>query len=162
MPLQVFQSHQRLQSAMTLIETLAMIVILSMVTGALGLRIVGSNRSAQAREAMARWRDLDAQARIAAQIEGAVRLELDTDGRGAVLKAIHGGDVLSSLRWPEGFQGSLATSEDENLSSIAFDSRGRGDDYFMILRDLEHPRDSSVLTVRVCGLTGWIVQEDRP
>jgi len=156
------QPRLPLRSAMTLIETLAVIVILSMVTGALGLSLTGNNRSAQARAAMARWRDLDAQARIAAQVEGAVQLKFDEDGRGIALRAVRNGEVLGTLRWPDGFEGSMATVDDQTASLIEFDSRGRSVDYAMMLRDLEYEGDGNAFTARVCGLTGWFVRETQP
>jgi len=156
------QLSARTRPAMTLIETLAVIVILTMVTGALGLGLAGSNRSAEARAAMARWRDLDDQARIAAQVEGAVRLQLDEDGGGVALRAIRTGEVLGAIRWSEAFKGTMMTSDNEAIVSIMVDSRGRSNDYSIILRESDDARDAQVFTTRVCGLTGWFVQEARP
>ena len=156
------QLAQQPRPAMTLIETLAVIVIISMVTGALGMSLSGNSRAAQMRATMARWRDLDAQARIAAQIEGTVRLEFNQDHRGITLCVVGTGEAIGALRFQDGCEGSITKADGESVSSINIDARGRSADYTMSLSDVDGQRIGSQRIAQVRGLTGWFVQEPRP
>jgi type II secretory pathway pseudopilin PulG len=150
---------------LTLIELLAVIVIVATATGVLATGFGARNGDARLRETAASLRDLDARARLLAQTllrkdaaapgpasggPHAVTLTLAADGRELWVVA-SGGMRLASVEIPKGIEARLTLARDGQQASIGFDRLGRSPDYECELRG-----ERRALRLRVAGLTGLI------
>ncbi len=136
----------------TLIEMLAVIVILSLVAGTTLMNASAVTDDAAFRAAAAGVRDLDARARMFGR-SGSPAMLMPTEQRdGLVLNGMGKGDVLAFVTMPAGVTIHLNT-EGANEEVIGFDALGRSCDYAIVLH-----RADRVLTLQVCGLTGQVLR----
>ena len=141
--------------AFTLIELLAVIVIISMIAGVGLISLSSADTEATLQRIGFEWRELDGKLRIVSQRDPASRLSLRINdntitGEGAT-------DELSQLIiMPHRVEAQLLV--DDAVESIAFDRRGCSSDYTLVL-SLEQSKKQW----QVFGLTGWIheVSSDR-
>lgn len=138
------------RGGLTLIETLAVVVLLGITAATTLTHLSGATDSARLREAGAIVRDADARARLLAQSEGPLFLELDAD-RGAVSVRDPGGRVLLARELPARVRVEAVDENSQPIEQIVIDARGRSGDY-TIVATLGDRRDAW----RVAGLTGWI------
>ena len=136
----------------TLIETLAIVVLLAMVAsiGAVGLS--GTNDIARVREALAVIEATDADARTIARSQGHAMVSLSRDRSTIVIES--GDDRILIRPLPKRVRAHLVAAEsDQPIHTIRFDPAGRTRDYTVIL-ELGGQRSS----IRIAGLTGWVTQ----
>ncbi len=135
----------------TLIELLAVIVIISLTTGIAVVSIATTSESAQLHATVARWRDLDARARIFARSLGPVTMRLKRESQALQLRQDSSGELLAQLHLPEDL-GLHLTSEDPS-HAIVFDRLGHSPDY-----DVKLLTRNRTIHWHVCGLTGCITE----
>lgn len=142
--------------AFTLVEVLAVIVIMAIIAASLAASLGGASDQAQFMQVLADLRDLDARGRMFARTsEGAAELAIDADARRIRLSGAGSDDVVAQRSWPGGV--SVTFSADRPVTSVIFDRAGRSIDYSVRIT-----ADSSRATLRFCGLTGWATTEDSP
>lgn len=141
---------------LTLIELLAVVVILSMVAGVATVGLAGTSDAAQMQAAVAGWKDLDARARITARSLGPVTLAIDAEGTRLVVRASGGGggggsERLAEYQFPRGATGHM---EGEGpIDRIEFDRQGRSIDYEVAVALADRVERFSVR-----GLTGAVME----
>jgi len=147
--------------ALTLIELLAVVVILGLVLGIGVTNLSAAHAEAQLERCASAWRTLDAEARILLmqrRDRPLLRLKVDEFHRRVVLSAGEV-DVFDSIALPEGVEARLLV--DGSTGSVGFDRRGCSPDYVFELRTPDRTRRWNVE-----GLTGWIHErsetENRP
>lgn len=136
---------------LTLVEMLAVIVIVSLVAGVAAVGLAASSETAQLQAIGAEWRDLDGRARLFARSLGPVVMTMHGEGTVVRLDVRETGELLSEIALPAVVSGRIDT--DMSDDSIVFDRLGRSVDYEVTLQGAER-----VIRWRVCGLTGLIVK----
>lgn len=140
-----------MRRAVTLIETLAVVVILGLAASVALVSFAGVEHAGALRRATGLVRDFDARVRIVARAERAV--ELRVDGEGTTLVAVDPLDPETSLlkvELPDGVTALLEWSPIDAAPMI--DRRGRSADYRVVLR-----RADATSELLVHGLTGQVV-----
>ncbi len=140
--------------AFTLIELLAVIVIVSLVAGIATVGLASASQIAQLHAAAADWRDLDGRARLFGRSLGPVVMSLNSERNAVMLHAPDSKELLSVVTLPDGTAGQIETRTPNKM--IAFDRLGRSVDYDVELRSGER-----VIRWRVYGLTGLIGETRR-
>ncbi len=140
--------------AFTLIELLAVIVIVSLVAGIATVGLASASESAQLHAAAAEWRDLDGRARLFGRSLGPVVMSLNSKRDAVMLHVTDSKELLSEVTLPDGASGQIQTRTPSKM--IAFDRLGRSVDYDVELRTGEH-----LIRWRVYGLTGLIGETRR-
>ena len=140
--------------AFTLIELLAVIVIVSLVAGIATVGLASASESAQLHAAAAEWRDLDGRARLFGRSLGPVAMSLNSERSAVMLHVTDSKELLSEVTLPDGTSGQIQTRTPNK--TIAFDRLGRSVDYDVELRTGER-----VIQWRVYGLTGLIGETRR-
>lgn len=148
------QTDRSVQSAFTLIEVLAVIVIISLVVGVATVGLAAASDSARLRAAAAHWRDLDARARLFGRSLGPVVMSVGDQGNAVTLHSVESNERLTAVVLPDGVWGRLRV--DPRTQSIVFDRLGRSVDY-----DVEVRTAQRVIQWRVFGLTGLITELKR-
>ena len=133
----------------TLLEVLAVVVLLSMVAGTLTVHVGSVSDSARFRAAEARLVDFDARARIFARSEGPVLLAVGEGGRELTLHQARTGAPL--LRVDLNERASVALKVEPRQSWVLIDRLGRSVDY-----ELELTTGERTSRWRVAGGSGWI------
>jgi prepilin-type N-terminal cleavage/methylation domain-containing protein len=136
---------------LTLIELLAVVVILSMVAGVATVGLSATSDAAGLRAALAGWQDLDARARISARSGGPVTLALDQEQNALVLR--RGAEHLAEFQLPQGVTVHVESSG--RPDRIEIDRHGRSIDYEVAITLGER-----VTRVSVRGLTGVFLEHD--
>lgn len=142
---------------LTLIELLAVVVLLGLVMALGAPRLASSAGAAEMTAFEAAWRDLDAKARLLARNgHPMVTLRLMPDQRALVLQ--RGRDErVSSAAVPPTMSVELRRGGSESVSVITFDARGCSPDYTVRIGVTDGPLHRSW---RAAGLTGWIERDD--
>ena len=143
----------RRPAAFTLIELLAVIVIVSLVAGVATMGLAATSDAARLHAAAAQWRDLDAKARLFSRSLGPVEISLGDDGEEIQLHRLQSEELLSKLSLPPGMTGRIHAPGAP--PSIVVDRLGRSIDYEVELRSQER-----VVAWQVCGLTGLITEAE--
>ena len=140
--------------ALTLIELLAVIVILSLVAGTAIVSLAAAGDSARLHSTVAAWRDLDSRARMLGRSVGPTAMTVDQERNEVTLRAMQTKELLAMLALPQGVTGEIGGRPP--VDAIEFDRFGRSDDYHVELRTSDR-----AVEWQVCGLTGYVV-EGRP
>ncbi len=140
--------------ALTLIELLAVIVIMSLVAGLATTGLAAASDQARLRAAAADWRTLDAHARLLARSGEPVVMIVDEDAREGRLQAVKSGERLASLVLPPGVDVDVSGEPDEG--PVTFERSGRSRDYAVALLV-----DGRQVGWQVYGLTGYVVETSR-
>jgi len=139
-----------LRSGFTLIEVLAVIVLLALVAGALTVRLGAVSEASAFRATRASLRDLDARARLFARSTGAVVMRVEDEGRRVVLRRGSGAE-LAAVECPQGVTVAFVTQPPAApATAVTFDRLDRAPDY-----GLELARAGRSDRWWVCGETGW-------
>ena len=138
----------------TLIEVLAVIVILSIVAGVATVGLASATDSARLAGAVSQWRDLDARARLFSRTTGPVVMNLNRDHTMVRLFVVESGELLSQVVLPPEVTGHFRT--DQPTDAIVFDRTGGSPDYEVQVKTVD-----SIVRWYVYGLTG-LVKEGRP
>lgn len=148
-----------LERSFTLIELLAVIVLLGLISG-VGLVSLGSaDGMARRHQFDAALQALDREARLRARIEGGTLLLIDEDDQDAMvvrLVATNSGEELKRLTLtPQSIE--YRDPGGELLEEIRFDAVGRSVDFVVTRRDGDEARQW-----QVAGVSGWWRQEGLP
>jgi prepilin-type N-terminal cleavage/methylation domain-containing protein len=138
--------------AMTLIETLATVAILSLAAMALLWR-AGSTLDGSIHVAAAAARSTDAQARAAALANGPIELAIAEDQTAIRIRTLADEHLIGSAAINKNLTVKLLI-DGVSKDRVVFDAAGRSVDYTIELRS-----ETAVRRWRVSGLTGWIEQE---
>jgi prepilin-type N-terminal cleavage/methylation domain-containing protein len=142
-----------MRGGFTLFEMLAVIVIMSLVAAALTVSLAAADDQAASLNAMSQCRDLDARARQAALTQGEPAVIRLVDEQGALILEV-GAARLAHAEMPPGVKVHL--QRDRAVGEIVFDRAGRSPDYRVTLQQDDRLR---VRGWRVCGLTGFIIED---
>jgi type II secretory pathway pseudopilin PulG len=140
--------------AFTLLETLAVVVLLALAAATVGARLTGSNTLARVRATAAAAQEADARARLLAVSHGRVAIQVEP-GSGDLI-AVVDGERSATLRAPAGmarfdlFHGTTG----QPLSLVWIDSRGRSEDY-----SASCSLEGRVARWSVAGLSGWTTSQ---
>lgn len=145
------QSDHGVHSAFTLIEVLAVIVIISMVAGVATIGLAAASESARLRAAAAQWRDLDARARLFSRSLGPVVMSVGDQSNAVTLQSVESNELLTAVVLSDGVWGRFGA--DPPTESVVFDRLGRSVDY-----DVEVRTAQRVIHWRVWGLTGLFTE----
>ena len=137
--------------AFTLIELLAVIVIVSLVAGLATVGLASTSKNARLHATAAEWRDLDTRARLFGRSLGPVMMSLDNDRHQIALRVIESNELLSTLDLPGRVTARLHTQPP--TESIVFDRLGRSVDYESELHTAQR-----TIRWRICGLSGLITE----
>lgn len=132
----------------TLLEVLAVVALLSMVTAALTVHLASVSESARFRAAEARLLDLDARARLLARSATTVLLAVADGGRALTLSEVRTGAPLARVDLDEG--ASVTLEVEPNQSWVLIDRLGRSVDYELELQSGEQKSRWSI-----AGGSGW-------
>src|SRR5688572_20250906 len=91
--------------AFTLIETLAVIITLSLAAAICSMSLAAGNEQARVRAAAAAWRDLDALARLHAKAGQVVQMILSHEGYVVTLRSNESDAPLREVALPRGWRG---------------------------------------------------------
>ena len=142
------------EGGLTLIEVLAVIVIVSLVAGVATMGLASTTHDARLRAAAAHWRDLDAKARLFGRTLGPVVMTLNAD-RTAVRVHVNGSDeLLTKVVLPVGVTGRITA--EPGTDAILFDRLGHTVDYEVRLAEADR-----TVAWQVHGLTGLIQEPER-
>jgi competence protein ComGC len=142
--------------ALTLIELLAMIVIISMAAGVVMVNLSSMSDSAAFRAGAAAVRDLDARGRLSGRTGAPAALMATMEHDGLILRSQAPGEAIGHASMPSGMTVHLRTVDSGDMS-IRFDAFGRSADYDIILR-----RGERLVIWRIAGLTGCVVEKGGP
>ena len=135
----------------TLIELLAVIVIITLTAGTVTVGLVSANTSAQLQAAVSQWRDLDARARTLSRALGPITMRLEAHHGLVQLSLLDSDERLAKITLPWNVSARLAI--DRPTDTIVFDRLGRSPDY-----DVRLTLEDRVIAWHVCGLTGYIME----
>jgi prepilin-type N-terminal cleavage/methylation domain-containing protein len=137
--------------AFTLIEMLAVIVIVSMIAAMMSVSLAAADDQAAFLSAAAQCRDLDAKVRQCAQTQGlAALLRIGEDHDSLTLHV--GANQIATVDLP--LHLTVQIERDRPAQLITFDRAGRSPDYHLSLKLNDRFRGW-----RVCGLTGFFIEE---
>jgi len=134
--------------AMTLIETLLVLVLIGLVASLTASAWSTAPAASRLREAESSVLDLDARARLLARRVGPVILELDHRSHQVVLRDTD--SAYASIVVSRGIDAGLKDASGRELEQLGFDARGRTSDY-----ELQLTSQAGSRRTRVSGLTGW-------
>lgn len=140
------------RAAFTLIELLAVIVIVSLTIGLVTISLAATGERAYLRATVAQWRDLDARARAFARSLGSITMRLDQGSHAVQLHRDQSGELLTTVHLPQDLSATLGSEEPSH--TIIFDRLGRSPDYDVKLL----AKNNRTIHWHVCGLTGWITE----
>ena len=146
-------SSRGLHPAFTLIELLAVIVIISLIAGITMANLAATDDDATLRAAVAAVRDLDQRARIFSQTGEHVTLAPSRTRDALLLKTSRDSETVAAAQMPRGITVHLDLPRTRR-ETVRFDSFGRSGDYRVVLR-----RGMDTLVWRVHGLTGVLAEE---
>lgn len=138
---------------LTLIELLAVVVILAMVAGVAVVNAGSMNASAELRAIARQWQELDARARLHARSDGPVQMHIDSDNRAIRLVSAATNEQLAFIDLPLGTTVRIQIAAAEPASHVTIDRTGRSGDYTASVE-----RNGGKITWTIYGLTGWVKQ----
>ncbi len=138
----------------TLLELLAVVVLLTLTFSIAGVRLAATSTRAKLHTAASRLRDLDAHTRLLARSGEPASLQLDAGQRRVSVHAILSTELLATVALPAEVSVEVRTSSGEE--AITFDRLGRSKDYRVAMQAGE-----TVLRWQVYGLTGYIRADGR-
>lgn len=141
-----------LRRALTLIELLSVIVIISLAAGAALVRLGPIQENVALRSFAASMKELDGRARLHALTGERVKIEVDEELNEIHLIAFERDELLSRERLPHGARVRFVVGS-ESTSSIVFDRLGRSPHY-----EIEVAHESGRIAWQVRGDTGLIVE----
>ncbi len=136
----------------TLIELMAVIIILSL-TAALGaVRLSSVSNQTALKSAIARWRDLDAKARLHARAGTPITIVLTKNESEMTIQNTQTHEILATATWPDFLSFSLQTDSSEN--SIPLSRTGTSPDYALLFSTNDQTQ-----RFHCFGLTGFITRD---
>jgi prepilin-type N-terminal cleavage/methylation domain-containing protein len=139
------------EGGFTLLEVLAVVVILAMATGVLATHFAVPTERAKQEATIAAVLDLDARARLLGKSAGGAALGLDEER--VVLAAR--GQLVAEVTLDPNLE--LRLRSKSGNAKIVFDGAGRTESY-----RIEWTDGGIVRSIRICGDTGWHDEESRP
>lgn len=140
-----------LQSAFTLIEALATVVLLGLAAAMLTPLVASGSESSIADNAIHRFLDLDARARLLAQSgSGAVLTRSGESTWQVFIPPDDMADPVLGWRGPNLMQIAVRDEEGLDIDRLTYDTAGRTIDFSVTVAT-----DTLLRTVHVAGLSGW-------
>ena len=138
----------------TLVELLAVIVIVTLTTSIVTVGLASANTSAQLRRAVAQWRTLDARARTLSRALGPVTMRYEEQPQLLQLSRVESAELLATIQLPKRVHADLVA--EHPTDTVVFDRLGRSPDY-----DVTVTLENRLVAWHVCGLTGYITEPKR-
>jgi type II secretory pathway pseudopilin PulG len=135
---------------MTLVEMLAVVVIVTLIATTVSVSLAAADSSAQFLKALSTVRGTNYRARIHARTAGEVVVMTVNAGR---LRCSMAGEVIMDHQLPPDLNVEMVT--DAGGNGITIDRQGRSDDYQVIIGSGNRQRQW-----QVCGLTGLVVETE--
>lgn len=135
----------------TVLELLAVIVIMALAAGFMLPSLASADDSAQCKAIAAKLRDLDHKARLLARSEGRVDLMFDDDRRAFILREHDSSQQLMSVAVERDATLELTTDSTDQI--VVFDRTGRSADYAFAVTSGAHRA-----AFRVTGATGLLTE----
>ncbi len=158
----------RSRCAFTLLETLAVIVIMGMAMGIATWSLGAAADASKQQNIVNHWRVFDQQARTLALRTGRpVQIEFDNDsvsgGSQLIAHTVPHSDDRFQIRfdsqtWSESVVIELMDDREQSVGTIQIDPDGRSCDYTIVLTNVQDRRGLEIMQVRmsVVGLTGRV------
>jgi prepilin-type N-terminal cleavage/methylation domain-containing protein len=137
----------------TLIEMLAVIVLISTIAAIGSVSLVAGGEQARLHEAIAHLKSMDATGRLLGR-SGSPTVLVVNDSHAEFLLKDSQDNVRDLATLPRGWTGVLESAEERQIK-VEFDTIGRSCDYSIQLR---HDTNQRVVALQVCGLTGWVTE----
>jgi type II secretory pathway pseudopilin PulG len=149
--------HKSQLHAFTLIETLAVVMLIGLAAIVMTPMLAGATDSTRLNDAVRRFLDLDTRARLLAHQESGLMLRIEDEACVVVVDAES--DVQEStpiVQWAHGTQIQLKieTADGRTVDSIMYDRGGRSVDFDVVITAGELRSSLSV-----AGLTGWVEEK---
>ena len=150
------RAHTRrmVSRSFTLIELLAVIVIITLTAGTVTVGLASANIGAQLQAAVSRWCNLDGRARTLSRALGPITMRHEVQRPLVRLSLIDSNERLAEIALPRNVIARLTT--DRPTDTVDFDRLGHTPDY-----DVQIVIDDRVVAWHVCGLTGYITEPRR-
>jgi len=142
------------RSGFTLIEVLAVVVLLGLTAVTLAPSLGPTRELFEARAIREQLRDLDARARLLARTSGPVALAVTHGGHRVLLLETPSGRTVEQVDL--GRDRELRLYAPESVSSIPFTSAGCSPDYQVVLRE---GREKDAW--KVSGESGWVIEREK-
>ncbi len=136
----------------TLLETLATVVLISIVAGSLAVGFSVVSESSNRFSKVSLLRQLDVRARVFAQLSGPLVLQLTANG---TVVSLRDQKSRRPLRTLELEPGRLQLFAPNPVREIVFDQTGLSPDYTVVLED-----NGNVTSWAVSGTSGWHSSEE--
>ncbi len=137
--------------AFTLMEVLAVVVLLAIGASVATVSLAGASDAAAAERAISLIRDADARARLLSARGQAVSLQVSDRTR--IIVVTENGD-RRTYDFADSSRLYLLDHDDHEITSVHFDARGRSQDYTVMCQS-----NTGTQRVRFAGLTGWSTVE---
>jgi prepilin-type N-terminal cleavage/methylation domain-containing protein len=150
------------RAGFTIIEVLAVVMILALVSGVVSVRISAANRTAERQASASMIRELDAHARLLAQQGQSIVLSVHDDGTHLELRRVFETEAIATRLLPSPFTLTVRSfsQPSENVHAIAYDTCGCCGDYLITIAD---PTSSDSHTLALYGISGqFVAQDPRP
>ena len=144
------QSSGSRQSAMTLIEALTVIAIVTLIAATVSAGLAAADSSAQILKTFSAIRDTDYRARIHARTSGEAVVISVSDRQ---LQCSMGRAVIMDYTLPADLDVEIVTEACGN--GVTIDRQGRSDDYQIVIGSGTHQR-----RWQVCGLSGFTYEKE--
>lgn len=142
--------------ALTLIEMLAVIVIMSLVASVATVGLNAADESSRMAQAGARMLEMDVRARLHARGLGeSIQMAMNAESRSWQLRRSNG-EMLNEVSSPRGVWLEIEIGHSPAIA-IAFNRHGLSVDYSLIMRTA-----ARVERWNVAGVTGWVERETTP
>jgi len=133
----------------TLLELLAVVVLMTLTFSVTGVRLAATSTRAKLQTTASRLRDLDAHTRLLARSGEPAALRQDATRHYVNVRAIRANELLATVALPAEVMVQVRTSSGDE--TITFDRQGHSKDYRVTVQAGE-----TVLRWQVYGLTGYI------
>jgi prepilin-type N-terminal cleavage/methylation domain-containing protein len=148
--------NSRRRTGFTIIEVLAVVMILALVSGVVGVRVNAVSASARTQAAVSTILEVDARARILARQGQSAILSLHADGTQLELRRVFETEAIASRPLPSPLRVTvhILNRPSEVTQSIWYDRNGCTDDYSITITD---PSTSDQHTLALYGISGQFV-----
>lgn len=149
--------HKSHNHAFTLIETLAVVMLIGLAAIVMTTMLAGSTESTRLDDAVRRFLDLDSRARLLAHQESDVVLKIQDNACVIVVDdETSQQDPDPVMEWSHGaqVQVKIESADAGPIDSIAYDRSGRSADFDVVVFAGDLRREFSI-----AGLTGWVEEK---
>lgn len=149
-------THAR-RHAFTLIETLAVVALIGLAAVVMTPMLVGATDATRLDDALRRFLDLDARARLLARQESGVEIHLQSGSIGLSVGGERDAEIISIWQHGERITIEAVSVEGDPIERVSYDRVGRSQDL-----DVSVIVGDTRRSVWIAGLTGWVEREVEP